>query len=119
MDSEDVFLLRLNLLIVMVKASLKGYPAGEHRKQSVLENAATLHRMALDPDLCHRNKRISSHLFKERVKLLSIMATAIISEEYPLGIYRRDAVYENIRNLSEHAFPEHQFKLFPDILKVA
>ncbi len=116
---DQVFELRLNLLIIMVKAALKGYPAGRHRRSAVLENAARLHKMAADLDLNEFIVTRSTHLFKERVKLLCIMATAIISDEYPLGIHRREAVFDNIDTLCEQSFFNQQVKHFHDILKVA
>ena len=119
MNPEEIFLLRLDLLIVMVKAYLKGYPVGEYRKAAVLENAAQLHRLASGPDPVRFTVSSSSHLLKQRVKLLSIMASAMMSDDCSLGVHRRDAVYENIKTLCEQAFPKKQFKLFPDIMKVA
>jgi len=118
-NQEDVFLLRLSLLIVVVKASLKGYPQGEFRKSAALENAAKLHRMVSQIDLSFLGLATSSHLFKERVKLLSVMAAAIISDDYPLGIHRREAVLDNIERISEFAFPDRNLELFHDVLKVA
>jgi len=119
MDENEVFLLRLNLLIVIVKASLKGYPIGEFRKKAALETAKILYKLILDFDLSFLNLQTPPHLFKERIKLLSIMATAITSESYPLGIHRRNAVLDNIKVISEYAFPGKTLKLFHEVLKVA
>jgi hypothetical protein len=47
------------------------------------------------------------------------MATAIVSESYPLGIHRQQAVQENIDMIVGYAFPDRQLELFPDVLKVA
>ena len=116
---EDAFLLRLHLLIVMVKAALKGYPIGEHRKKNALDNAAAVYNLISQVDLSFLNLTTSTHLFKERVKLLSVMTTAIISEEYPLGVHRREAVLDNIKMISEYAFPQKSLELFPEVLKVA
>ena len=38
-ELDDVFLSRLQLLIIMSKAYLSGYPLGRHRIKSILENA--------------------------------------------------------------------------------
>lgn len=116
---EDVFLLRLHLLVVMVKAALKGYPIGEHRKKAAMKNASDVHDLVSNLDLSFLNLNTSTHLFKERVKLLSVMTTAIISEEYPLGVHRREAVLDNIKVITEYAFPDQNLALFPDVLKVA
>ncbi len=118
-NETDLFLMRLHLLIVMVKASLKGYPVGKYRKQAALDNANYVHRLISDLDISFLNLNSSAHLFKERVKLLCVMATAIVSEDYPLGIHRREAVMDNIDMIIEYAFPEAQFDLFHGVLKVA
>lgn len=116
---EDVFLLHLQLMIVVVKAALKGYPIGDYRKRAALENAHLVHKLISTLDVTFLDLKTSSHLFRERVKLLSVMATAIVSETYPLGIYRRQAVLENIDIIHEYAFPQKKMKLFHDVLKVA
>lgn len=119
MTEDQVFLLRLNLLIVIVNASLKGYPIGELRKNAALENAGIVHKRISQIDTSFLNLKIPSHLFKERVKLLSVMTTAIVSEPYPLGIHRRQAVRDNIKMIIDCAFPQKSLKLFHDVLKVA
>ncbi len=115
----DLFLIRLHLLIVMVKASLRGYPVGKYRKQAALDNTTYVHKLISDLDISFLNLNSSTHLFKERVKLLCVMATAIVSEDYPLGIHRREAVMDNIDRIIEYAFPKAKFDLFHDVLKVA
>lgn len=119
MDDTRIFLNRLHLLIVMVKAKLKGYPTGEVRKEAVLDNASRVYKGISDLDLSFLESPSSFHLFKERVKLLSVMATAIISEEYPLGIHRREAVVDNIDILIETVFPKQKVRLFHEVLKAA
>lgn len=118
-DTDDIFTLRLHLLIVMVKAALKGYPVGEFRKKTALENASAVYNLISNIDISFLKLTSSPHLFKERVKLLSVMATAIISDEYPLGIHRREAVLDNIDVICELAFPQKTVELFTDVLKVA
>ncbi len=119
MDEQHVFLMRLHLLMVMITARLKGYPTGTFRKKAVLENAAEVHRLVMHTDLSGLGSHTSSHILKERVKLLSIMAMAIISEDYPLGIHRREAVLENIDNLMESVFSKKKCILFHDALNAA
>ncbi len=119
MDSLHIFRMRLHLLIIMVKAKLKGYPVGELRKEAVLENAARLHQDLAKADIKFPGTRTSTHLFKERVRLLSVMATAIISDDYPLGIHRREAVLDNIEIIIETAFPKQDLPLFYEILMAA
>lgn len=119
MTENDVFLLRLHLLIVIVKAALKGYPIGKFRKKAALDNASAVHKLISNLDISFLNLKTSSHLFKERVKLLTVMATAIIGENYPLGIHRREAMLDNIEMITEYAFPHKSLELFHDVLKVA
>ena len=118
MDDTHLFLMRLHLLIVMVKAKLKGYPAGEHRKEAVLENAASLFKTIPNINISFLGNT-SSHLFRERVKLLTVMATAIICEDYPLGIHRREAVMDNIEIIIQTTFPRQKLSLFHDVLMAA
>lgn len=119
MDACHIFRMRLYLLIVMVKARLAGYPVGKFRKQAVLENAAMLHRDISKIDIRFSASTSSNHLFKERVKLLSVMATAMISDDYPLGVHRRAAILDNIEIITKTAFPKQEFALVHEILKAA
>ncbi len=119
MLEKDIFLSRLHLLIVMVKAAVKGYPIGTHRKKAALENAATIHKQIARLDTSFIGQTTSSHLFRERVKLLSVMAAAMIGENYPMGVHRREAMLDNIQMIEESAFPHQKLKLFDKVLKVA
>jgi hypothetical protein len=119
MDDHHLFLMRLHLLIVMVKATLKGYPGGDFRKNAALDTAALIFKAIPDINFSFLGSRASSHLFTERVKLLSVMATAIISEDYPLGVHRREAVLDNIEVISQTAFPSQELFLFHDVLMAA
>ena len=119
MGENKVFLMHLHLMIVMIKASLKGYPAGEFRKAAALDTASIVHKLISNIDLSFLGLKTSSHLFRERVKLLSVMAAAIVSEDYPLGIHRREAVRDNIEIITEYAFPNKQIELFHEVLRVA
>jgi len=119
MNENDVFLFRLHLLIVIVKAAMKGYPVGEYRKNAALENAGLVHKMVMRQELSFLQLNSSVHLFRERVKLLSIMAVAIVSDHYPMGIHRREAVSDNIAIIEELVFPHEKMELFDSVLKVA
>ena len=119
MNKNEIFLMHLHLLIVIIKASLKGYPTGNFRKSAALNTATTVHKLIINLDLSFLGSKASSHLFRERVKLLSVMAAAIISEDYPLGIHRREAVMDNIEIITEYAFPNKNLDLFHEVLKVA
>ena len=118
-DPIFLFRQRLCLLIVMVKARIKGYPVGKFRRSAVLENAAFLHKACARIDITLPDNSSCAHLFKERVKLLAIMATALVSDDYPLGLHRRDAVLENIESIVAAAFPQQELPLFHDILMAA
>ena len=119
MDDAHLFLMRLHLLIVMMKGKLKGYPGGDFRKDAVLENAAIVFKTIPGLNISFLGPRTSSHLFKERVKLLSVMSTAIICEDYPLGVHRRKAIIDNMESIIETAFPRQKLALFHDVLMVA
>jgi hypothetical protein len=119
LDENHVFMVRLHLLIIIVKAALKGYPLGKYRKSAAIENANEIHQILERLDISFLDLSTSSHLFKQRVKLLCVMASAIVSESYPLGIHRQQAVQENIDVIVAYAFPDRQLDLFPDVLKVA
>lgn len=119
MDDTHLFLMRLHLLIVMVRAKLKGYPVGDYRKEAFLETAAGVFKIIPNLNISFLGSGTSSHLFKERVKLFSVMATAIISEDYPLGIHRREAVLDNIEIIIQTAFPRQKLSLFHDVLMAA
>ncbi|WDP86566.1 MAG: hypothetical protein HUN05_16750 [Desulfobacter sp.] len=47
MDQTYLFRMGLQLMIIMVKAELEGYPVGKYRKKAVLENAAWIHKKVL------------------------------------------------------------------------
>jgi hypothetical protein len=119
MDDTHIFLMRLHLLILMVKAKLKGYPGGGYRREAVLGNSACIFKAIPKLNIFLPSSNTASHLFKERVKLLSVMATAIICEEYPLGIHRREAVIDNIEIIIQTVFPRQKISLFHDILMAA
>lgn len=119
MDTPHLFFFRLHLLIIMVKSRLEGYPAGVFRTNAALENTAELQRLAADLSVTVPGGRSANHLFKERVKLLCIMATAMMSDGYPLGVHRRAAILENIDIIANTAFPHKKLTLFHDILKAA
>ena len=119
MDDAHLFLMHLHLLIVMVKAKLKGYPGGDFRKKAALKTATLIFKSIPKVNFSFLGSKASSHLFKERVKLLSVMATAIVCEDYPLGVHRREAVLDNIEMIIQIAFPKQKLSLFHDVLMAA
>lgn len=119
MDGTAVFMNRIHLMVVIVKAALKGYPVGKHRKKAAMENANEVYKLIDTVDLAELNYDISSHLFRQRIKLLCVMCSAIVSDGYPLGVHRRQAILDNVRMVIEYAFPNQNMELFTSVLKVA
>jgi hypothetical protein len=109
MDEGDIFSSRLNLLIVMAKAFLKGYPLGPFRTRALGDNIQYVFYEALnrsrseparesDPvggDPCADDRR---HLFLQRAQLLAVMCKSVLDGN-PLGDYRLQAMRDNIDQL--------------------
>ncbi|WDP88752.1 MAG: hypothetical protein HUN04_02975 [Desulfobacter sp.] len=125
MDQSHLFRMGLYLLMIMIKARLEGYPVGEFRKAAVIETASQVHKSVsrIDAQIAgipsHSQGTSAFHLFRERVKLLCVMATAMVSEEYPLGRHRRDAVLDNIESIGSFLFPGQDLSIYRNILKAA
>ena len=116
MSSDDVFLSRLKLLIIMVKASLIGYPLGEYRKHAIIKNAHHVFYRAMQMNaesqqsenhiLDDQSNAICTedisewHHFYQRVQLLAVMAKAL-AEGCPTGKYRIRAMNENLDKICE------------------
>ncbi|MCG6909882.1 MAG: hypothetical protein LJE94_07125 [Deltaproteobacteria bacterium] len=108
-ELDDVFLSRLQLLIIMSKAYLNGYPLGRHRIKSILENAkhVKVEAEGLDEDLelfgdddgCANTLGFDS-AFYQRVKLLSVMAEAI-AKGHDLESHKREALEKNLNAVCE------------------
>lgn len=109
MDSDDVFISRLKLLIIMSSAYLKQFPLGDFRKKAVVQNAngvarqlarrqgqARLFRSDLELD----NDAAFDHIFFQRVKLLAVMAKAL-AEDHPMGHHRLKAMENNLKCICE------------------
>lgn len=126
MADEDLFFLRLQMLVVMAKAYLKGYPLGESRKAAVRENARHIFYQSLH----YANRSVSVpagkggryddqfiHLFCQQVQLLAVMATSFASE-HPMGTYRRQALADNVNRISGYLTEQLDLSDVP-FLKVA
>jgi hypothetical protein len=116
MSFDDIFLSRLKLLIIMVKASLIGYPLGKYRKRAIIENANYVFYRAVQLNTEAKQKRnhifvgrtnaicigetSESHLFQQRVQLLAVMAKAL-AEGCPTGEFRIRAMNENLDKICE------------------
>jgi len=119
MDQVYLFRMRLQLIIIMIKVKVEGYPVGRFRKEAVLETADRLHRDVGSIDIRVPGSNGADHLFRERVKLLCVMATAMVSDDHPLGIHRREAVLDNIETIVTLLFPDQDFSLYHKIFQAA
>ena len=106
-ELDDVFLSRLQLLIIMSKSYLAGYPLGRYRIKSILENARhiKLEAVGLDEDLqwFKEDASIKDSLgldsaFYQRVKLLAVMAEAI-AKGHDLESNKKIALEKNINTV--------------------
>lgn len=105
MEMEDIFFLRVKLMIVMAKSHLGNCPLGEHRCRAILENARQLEsdskKLVGSEHRCASSEILPQHrhIFFERVKLLTVMVKALV-KGCPLGEHRRHAIEENLDAIS-------------------
>ncbi|MBF0395882.1 MAG: hypothetical protein HQK78_03870 [Desulfobacterales bacterium] len=110
MKKNDIFNLRLKLLITMCSSYLKDYPLGKFRIDAIKNNASIISNENLDFSY-HYNIEINmgmEQVLYQRIKLLSIMAKAF-SSGYPMGDIRKKAIRENIENITEILAINSQF----------
>ena len=109
MELDDVFLSRLQLLVIMAKAYLNQYPLGEFRQRSILENAALVQidadGLAEEATSLERDDPDSSTLdfepvFYQRIKLLTVMAEAF-AKGHTLEDHKREALKHNLESICE------------------
>ncbi len=102
MSKDDIALSRLQLLIIMSKGYLKGYPLGVHRKQAIIENAEYLAKLDAEtkPDAESRGEMDFDYVFHQRVQLLAVMAKAF-AEGCPMGQFRLQALRDNLDFICE------------------
>lgn len=107
MDSDDLLVTRLQLLIVMAKAYLKGYPLGKYRRQAIYRNARFVFYEAVirsgpgQSESAHQAagvKKQIDHLFLQRAQLLAVMLNAFI-EGKSEGNFRNKAMAENVDHI--------------------
>jgi hypothetical protein len=115
MGTNELFILRLKLLIIMTKAFLKGNPLGEFRKKAIIETANYLFYEALfqaeqlkksGPDAKMQSTPQSrsknpDHLFLQRIQLLAVMANAFTKDKAN-GNFRKQAMANNVDLICEH-----------------
>ncbi|MDY6837308.1 MAG: hypothetical protein SWH78_04960 [Thermodesulfobacteriota bacterium] len=102
MSEKDISLAKLQLLIIMSKGYLKGYPLGEFRKEAVIENAEHVAKYVKEhmAGLESKEEMDQDHVFHLRVELLAVMAKAF-AEGYPMGEFRRQALEDNLNYICE------------------
>ncbi len=116
MSKYDVFSSRLQLLIIMTKAYLNGYPSGKHRREAALKNAKEVfyrsleiasesadwpgHIMDFQPGDEPGQKINFEHVIQQRVQLLTVMATACFEGRH-VGGFQKKAMEDNISFLCE------------------
>lgn len=127
LKSDDLFISRLKLLIIMSKAYLEGYPLGTQRAQAVIDNARAVSREITDwfggefvnfrsENEQHQGDPMDYYFF-QRVKLLTVMAKGF-AEGNPMGEFRKKAMAENLEHICNTlTFDNDLSKL--DILQVA
>jgi hypothetical protein len=106
-EDENIFLARLQLIVVMSKAYLEGFPIGKYRKQAIIENANSLFYLSLFAE--HSEAGFDRPVVKdstktkqlyEKVRLLSVMAKAF-AEGRLIGEQKRRELQENIDYVCE------------------
>jgi hypothetical protein len=118
MSDDDIFVARLQLLIIMSKAFLKGFTMGEYQKKAIVENAQTLFYSSLFME--HREngakadlpktdnlEAVGGGLFLNKVRLLSVAALAFAQERFP-GEHKKKELRETIDFISKNITFESQ-----------
>ena len=118
MSDDDIFVARLQLLIIMSKAFLKGFTIGEYQKKAIVENAQALFYCSLfmdhkedkpEADLSKKDNREiqEGSLFHNKIRLLSVAAMAF-AEGRLLGEHKKKELRENIDYISKKITFENQ-----------
>jgi len=126
LQEKDIFISRLQLLVVMSKAYLKDYPLGGYRAGAIKSNAAKLadamtgwesykkHFTAVNNRKLHI---LLDHILFQRIKLLLIMAISF-AEGNPMGSHRKSALRNNIDYITDRFMFEDGSEPIP-LLSVA
>ena len=115
MNSDDLLISRLKLLIIMAKAKLKGYPMGDYRKEAVVSNARFVFYESLVRSNANSSESSSvskprqpsgvstdnDHLFLQRAQLLAVMMNAFVTGKSQ-GRHRKHAMASNIEHICEY-----------------
>ena len=121
---KDIFVSRLQLMIVMAKAYLKDYQLGSYRAVAVKNNAARLSEAlsSWESYKTHFSKSATEtmgihldHILFQRIKLLLVMAVSI-AEGNPMGSSRKQALRNNIDYIAECLNFNNRPKAMPVLL---
>ena len=115
MMTDDLLVSRLQLLIIMAKAYLKGYPLGHFRQKAISRNARFVFYEAVirtkggrprplqnkPSRKTNRPQKQMDHLFLQRAQLLAVMLNAFV-EGKSGGSFRTRAMSENVDHICEY-----------------
>ncbi len=118
MSDDDIFVARLQLLIIMSKAFLNNFTIGEYQKKAIVENARALFYCSLFMD--HKenatktdsskrgNREIQEEsLFHNKIRLISA-AAMVFAEGRLLGDRKKQELRNNIDYISKKITFESQ-----------
>ncbi len=131
MNSDELLISRLKLLLIMAKARMKGYPMGNHRKAAIIENARTVfnetftrYNVIFSSPPSGSNQKmfpegvtLPDHLFLQRTQLLAVMMGAFASDRSQ-GRFRKRAMAMNIDHICTYLADRFQTGIVK-FLKVA
>jgi hypothetical protein len=131
MNSDEMLISRLKLLLIMAKAKVKGYPMGNHRKAAIIENSRIVFNESLarslkilasltsasDDEALSDGPTLLDHLFLQRTQLLAVMMSSL-SRGPSGGRFRNKAVVLNIDQICTYLSNRFQFGIV-HFLKVA
>ncbi len=130
MNSDELLISRLKLLLIMAKAKIKGYPMGNQRKAAIIDNA----RLVFNETLSRSTTLLSSssesnhrefsegvtqpdYLFLQRTQLLAVMMSAFASGKSQ-GRFRKKAMAVNVDHICTYLSDRFQTGIVK-FLKVA
>jgi hypothetical protein len=109
MELDDIFISRLQLLVIMTKSYLSKYPLGSYRERSIIENAefVKVDAVGLAEDIAFfgldedsQNGLNFEPVFYQRVKLLAVMAEAF-AKGHSLEEHKQEALEKNLNTICE------------------
>jgi hypothetical protein len=109
MELDDIFISRLQLLVIMTKSYLSKYPLGSYRERSIIENAefVKVDAVGLAEDIAFfgldedsQNGLNFEPVFYQRVKLLAVMAEAF-AKGHSLEEHKQEALERNLNTICE------------------